>query len=197
MDLDLIEPINLRGVKKLSLPPPRPKALSVDDVFAMMDTANERMRPWLMVNYLCLARPSEVVRVAQGWGEWADVQPSELCHDKNVFVLDSDKTGRRSGIPRHLVFSPPAREWLARLERCRAYPAKSNTCCDSLLAAVSQCRSSVSTPIALWPSSFAATKVDPDPQNGSRITVPPLSTIILPSNSTGFSAGWWGLCDDH
>src|SRR6516162_1297598 len=60
----------------------------------------------------------------------------------------------------------------------------------SRLAAASQYRSSISTPIALRPRLRAATRVDPDPANGSATIPGGHAEMRISITSTGLACGW-------
>src|SRR5690606_14257326 len=64
--------------------------------------------------------------------------------------------------------------------------------CINRLAAISQYRSLISTPIALRLSIFAATRVDPDPVNGSATTPAGHLEISSSISDGGFGVGWSG-----
>lgn len=63
------------------------------------------LQPWLVLNYLTCARPSEIVRLAHGDGEWVE---------RNVFRTKS-KVGNRTGYDRFLLFSDEALTWVPHL----------------------------------------------------------------------------------
>lgn len=104
MDQELIPPVNLRGCRTLRLPPPPEKGLSLPDVRRMILDARTGMKPWLATNYLTGMRPSEMVRVVNGHCQW--VEP--------WLVRVPSKNDRRTGEPRHVVFSDLARKWISR-----------------------------------------------------------------------------------
>lgn len=105
MDLEFIPPFNLRGCKSLPTGPVQHKALPVAEVRKLIRQAPAKIAAWLAVNYLTVARPSEVVRVVHGQGQWAE---------KGIFQLDRGKTDLRARLKRHLVFSPEALGWIAK-----------------------------------------------------------------------------------
>lgn len=105
--LELIEAINLRGVKNMPVGPVKDKTVSEQRVREGLVRAPQRLRPWMAINYLALLRPSEVVRVVRGEGEWVS---------DGVFRLDKGKMDRRASIKRHCVFSDRALRWLRRCE---------------------------------------------------------------------------------
>jgi len=104
--LDLVAPVDLSGVKQIPLGPPPDKSLHEWEVLEMLRVAGPIIRPWLVVNYLTLARPIEVVRVVNGIGSW--VEPG-------IFRVPS-KNDRRTRQHRHLVFSDLALDWLSSCE---------------------------------------------------------------------------------
>lgn len=106
-DLEIIPPIRLRGAKNLSLGPPPNKAIDFDVMRAFLAAAPNPVRPWLVINYLCLMRPSEVVRVVLGQGEWIEA---------GVFRLHRGKMDERTRLARHVIFSPLALKWLSYCE---------------------------------------------------------------------------------
>ena len=105
---DLIQPVNLRPVRALSLPPVPNKAMDVQAVEAMIKAAGDKLRPWLAICYLAMLRPSEAVKVVNGQGVW---------EEEYLFRLDRGKTDVRSGEFRRIVFSSAARSWLAKCGR--------------------------------------------------------------------------------
>src|SRR5665647_2389978 len=70
---------------------------------------------------------------------------------------------------------------------------KSRTPWERRRAAISQYRSSISTPIALRPSALAATRVLPLPANGSAITPGGQASISVSITSRGLAWGWPAL----
>ena len=107
-DQEMIPPVALRGCKTLPLGPPPAKAMSLDAIEQMMAKARDNsMRAWLAVNYLCLMRPTEVIRVVHRQGDWVE---------DGVFRLDRGKIDLKARMARHVVFSDEA---LTRLDACR------------------------------------------------------------------------------
>ncbi len=107
-DQELIPPVVLRGCKTLPLGPPPAKAMSIEAVHKMMAKARDNnMRDWLAINYLCLMRPTEVIRVVHRQGDWVE---------DGVFRLDRGKIDKKARMARHVVFSDEA---LTRLDACR------------------------------------------------------------------------------
>lgn len=105
--IELVPAANLRAAKVLPLPPVRVRALSHFEVLSFVHGAPEPMRYWLGTQYLTAARPTEMVRIAQGQGEWvAD----------GVFRLDRGKMDLKTRMARHVIFSPLALSWLTRVE---------------------------------------------------------------------------------
>lgn len=100
MRFEYMPQLNMDGVSKVPLPPPRAKAITLDAVIDLIDAADGTMRHWLALNYLCLMRPSEVIRVAYKQGEWVE---------DGVYEIDS-KVGMRTGMRRQVVFSAEAME---------------------------------------------------------------------------------------
>lgn len=121
---ELIPAISLRGCRTLPLGPPPDKSLTIDQVRAMIEAATPAITPWLTINYLCGMRPSEVVRVIHGQGDW--VEPG-------IFRLDRGKTDLTVSLKRHVVFSPLA---FSVWKQCRpqwcsqeAYAGATARCC--------------------------------------------------------------------
>jgi len=98
--------MDLRIVRGVPLPEPPDRSLPVAKVRRMVATAPETLAPWLAINYLCLMRPSEVVRVVQQEGEW---------ESDGIYKIRS-KVGRRTRQPRRVVFSRLALKWLGQCE---------------------------------------------------------------------------------
>ncbi len=106
MDHELIEPVNLRGVKKVPVGAVRSKARTRGDCIRQMLKASADLRPWLVVNYLTAARPIEIVRAVNGHGSWIERGVLEV----------PNKSGWKSGQPRCLLFSAEAFAWLRKCE---------------------------------------------------------------------------------
>ena len=107
MDLEHISPVNLRGCKKLPLGAPPDKSMPVEQVWAWIDGSPDPVKSWLALNYFTLARPTEVVRMVHGMGEWSE---------PGVYRLSRSKTEHQTRQPRHVVFSDVALEWLAKCQ---------------------------------------------------------------------------------
>ena len=105
--LEMIPAVNLKGVKNPPLGPPQDKSMPLVTVRRMVAEAPERLKPWLAVNYLCLMRPSEVVRVVHKQGDWTE---------HGIFRLDRGKIDLRARMARHVVFSEEALGWLDRCQ---------------------------------------------------------------------------------
>jgi len=104
--LDLVPAVNFRPVRSMPLPPTADRALTVEQVHEMIRKAPRGLDCWLAVNYLALMRPSEVVKVVNGWGHWEEPWLFR-CHGK--------VTGRTQEY-RRVVFSDAALSWLAQCE---------------------------------------------------------------------------------
>lgn len=104
--VDLIPPVNLRYVRSLALPPTPDKSLTLTQVREMLEAEPVKLKPWLAVNYLALMRPSEVVTVVNGRGEWEEPWLFR-CHGK---VTNRTQEYRR------IVFSDEALFWLSKCE---------------------------------------------------------------------------------
>ena len=122
--LEYVPAVNFSAVKNLPLGPPPDKTLPFEEVHKMVHDSPEHMGPWLAINYLCLMRPSEVVRVVGGQGEW--VEPG-------VFRVQS-KTGKITRQHRHVLFSDRALHWLERCapqwKRLDSYSSAVCSACD-------------------------------------------------------------------
>lgn len=99
--------VNLSAVKNLPLGPTQPKFLTHAEVKAALKQARPVLAAWLAVQYLTLMRPSEMVRVAHGEGEWVE---------DGVFVLHRGKTDERAPIKRHVCFSKAALKWHSKVK---------------------------------------------------------------------------------
>lgn len=104
MACELMPYVDLAPVKKMPTGQPPDKSLPFSAVAQMKRDADEKLRPWLGLNYLCLMRPSEVIRVVQGEGEW--IEPG-------IFRLDRGKMDRKTSWKRHVVFNARALHWLS------------------------------------------------------------------------------------
>jgi len=120
IDQELIPPVNLKGCKPITLGLPPDKSMTIDKVMRMFADAGDKVRPWLVVNYLTAARPIEVVRIVHKQGTW--IEPG-------IFRLDRGKNDARNRVPRHLILTPEALSWL---HVCRPYWSR----LDSFSAAV-------------------------------------------------------------
>lgn len=120
IDQEFIPPVNLKGCKPIRLGLPPDKSLTIETVLMMIACAGDRVRPWLVVNYLTAARPIEVVRIVHKQGTW--IEPG-------IFRLDRGKNDARNRVPRHLILTDEAISWL---HVCRPYWSR----LDSYSAAV-------------------------------------------------------------
>ncbi len=102
-----IPEVSFRGIKSQPLGPPPDKAMPKKAVQAMIARAPSHVAAWLAINYLCLMRPTEVVRVVHQEGGWTD---------EGIFRLDRGKIDLKARMARHVVFSPLALEWLPKCE---------------------------------------------------------------------------------
>lgn len=119
-DMGYCKEVNLRAVKALPLPQLRRKELSPAEVARVVNlalgreigthpitkarlTADPRVAPWLALNYLAALRPSEVVRLVRGEGEWIE---------RGLFQPRISKTFRDGRTPRVYVLSEEAMMWL-------------------------------------------------------------------------------------
>lgn len=100
--MEIIPPVNFRFVKSEPLPPTPNKAMKPKKVWEMLEKAPPSLRCWLAVNYLTMARPSEMVRVVNRQGEW---------EEKWLFRCHGKVTGRTQEW-RRIVFSTEALAWL-------------------------------------------------------------------------------------
>lgn len=96
-----------KGVKNLPTGPVEDKTISAQTVAKLIRKADERLRPWVALNYLAVCRPSEVRRLVRREGEF--VMPG-------VFRLDRGKMDRRASIKRHVILSDVALAWLTFAE---------------------------------------------------------------------------------
>jgi len=105
--MDYMPLLNLRVVRLIPLGPPPDRSMTRAQVRSMVRRAPKDVAAWLAVNYLCLMRPSEVIRVVHDQGEW--VAPG-------VYRIRS-KVERRTRMPRHVIVSPAAKRWLKKCPR--------------------------------------------------------------------------------
>jgi len=80
---------------------------SEQTISILLVRADMQTRIWLSLNYLTCARPSEIVRLAHGDGEWLP------CG--RIFRTRS-KVGGRTGYDRFLLFSEEALTWVPHLQ---------------------------------------------------------------------------------
>ncbi len=129
-DRELVPVLNLRAVKSPTSAPPAPERLDVQTVrdwIAAAERTDHALGCYMALNYLCLARPSEVIRLARGEGRFDPVRmPDGTVHPRGVFVMSVSKTGHRVSFPRHLVMSDEALSWFDFLTRCRSRFADQN-----------------------------------------------------------------------
>lgn len=108
MQLELAPVIRLDGIRSQPLPPHADKSLDVKSLRALVNSLDaDREKPWCAINYLAAMRPSEVVRVVHGQGDWVET---------GVFRLSKSKTDRFRQ-PRYVLFSSEAIEHLAKCRR--------------------------------------------------------------------------------
>lgn len=107
MDMNLMPMLNMRAVKPLRIPPPPKKGYTIHDMRRLFCSVATVVKPWIAVNWLTAARPTEVVRLVNQRGEW---------EEPGIFRLLESKTSGRSMQPRHLVLSDLALTWLDRCE---------------------------------------------------------------------------------
>ena len=108
--------IMLRSVRTPALPPPMPEPLTpaqTREFIRRCAAADTRLEPWLALNYLCFARPSEIVRLVAGEGVWVPLPgPDGRPVERGLFRLRESKMQRRTSVPRHLVLTEEALMWL-------------------------------------------------------------------------------------
>jgi site-specific recombinase XerD len=119
-DMGYCREVNLRAVKTVAMPQLARKGISVEAVERIINVALGRVsainpktgRPlepnpnaaaWLAINYLAALRPSEVVRLIQGDGEWIG---------KGLFQPRISKTFKDGRHPRVYLLSDEALMWL-------------------------------------------------------------------------------------
>jgi len=105
--MEFMPALPLQAIKALSLPPVPKKGYKLADVRKMMAKAEDKLKPWIAVNWLTMARPMEMVRLVAREG---------VFESKGVFRFNESKTSTRSGEPRHLVLSDLALKWLGKSE---------------------------------------------------------------------------------
>lgn len=106
MDLELIQPVNIRGVKKLPLGPIPDKSWTPTKVrHFVLSCPKANLRAWLAMCYLCGLRPKECVRIMTGQGRWVQ---------RGVMAIPNK--ARRVRIHRHVLFSAEAFAWWRRAE---------------------------------------------------------------------------------
>lgn len=104
------EPIDVRSVKFLRTPPPKPRSWTIKHINELLSQArrcDEQVFLWSAVQYLGVMRPSEVARLINGQGEW---------EQEGVFVPGTDKTFQKTGFQRRLIISPSGMIFLNRCE---------------------------------------------------------------------------------
>jgi site-specific recombinase XerD len=100
---------NLRKPVPQSLPQGsrKPTTIGSSRISQWLQSGDLCTQVWLVLNYLTCARPSEIVRLAHGDGEWLP------CG--RIFRTRS-KVGGRTGYDRFLLFSEEALTWVPHLQ---------------------------------------------------------------------------------
>jgi site-specific recombinase XerD len=91
----------------LAIPKKMSLSLSIGAVTSLLRSGDTEIQTWLVLSYLTCARPSEIVRLAHGDGEWLP------CG--RIFRTRS-KVGGRTGYDRFLLFSEEALTWVPHLQ---------------------------------------------------------------------------------
>lgn len=107
--------LNLRLLRPPRVPRSTPEPITVRQIrsaIARCQAAEPQLAPWLTLNYLCLLRPSEVVRIAHGQARLAPIPaeagpPRRRAIPDALLILDQQKTAA-SGAPRLIPVSPEA-----------------------------------------------------------------------------------------
>lgn len=137
------EPIDLGAVKFLRVDPPKKRAWSVAkvcEVFGKADRFFPPVAPMLRVQYLACLRPSEVVRLVNGEGEW---------EEEGVFIPATSKTFRRTGFERRLILPETALATLGQVEvRYKNFRTYWNSCNKATGVGPHQLRHSGATRLA-------------------------------------------------
>lgn len=136
-DNELAPELRLRAIKAPFAPAPMPTRLSYEEVVSWMRRAHQRDRrllPYLALNYLCLCRPSEVIRLINREGHFEPVRvhlrvpiggtsngnyskkqngwkTETVMEPRGVFVMERSKTEQTSGHPRYIVMTDQALAW--------------------------------------------------------------------------------------
>ena len=126
-DNELAPELRLRAIKAPFAPAPMPVRLSYQEVLGWMRSAythDRRLLPYIALNYLCLMRPSEVVRLINHEGQFQPVRVKRrvrgvngawksetMMEPRGVFVMERSKTERTSSYPRHVVMTDQALAW--------------------------------------------------------------------------------------
>ena len=127
---DRCRPIELSAIKTPRQSEPRSQAISLEAVRGMINKAAEahpELRSWLSVAYLCLLRPSEVLRLAANQGHFeplylptsAEPLPgagTTSVAEDGLYVMES-KVGHLTGSKRYVVVTDEAREWIRQMQR--------------------------------------------------------------------------------
>lgn len=111
-DQELVQSSRLPSrIKLVPVQKPQPRASAPSVVVEWLRESQEkdpRLTPWLALNYLAVLRPSELPRVVGGHGEWIA---------EGVLAIEGKST-HKTGLPRYVLMSPEAKEWLAVAEPC-------------------------------------------------------------------------------
>jgi site-specific recombinase XerD len=117
---ELAPVLNLDAVRAPRVQAPTPTRLPFAEVCRWMRAAHDagkaNLAAHIALNYLCLARPSEVLRLVSGEGEFQPVRVvrggAVTIEPRGIFVLERWKTEHRTSYPRHLVLTDTALSWL-------------------------------------------------------------------------------------
>lgn len=117
----MCQPLMLDTIKPPRVPRSHPEDLPHDQIklmLANLPRAYRFLEPHLAINYLCLLRPSEVMRIALGQGRIADIPPQhgQPAIRRGLIILPEHKTAITTDADRLVLLSVEASKWLPHIK---------------------------------------------------------------------------------
>lgn len=107
MGNEIIPPIDFRAVKAVPVGPVEIRHYKPAEVKAAFKRCSDKLKPWFALNYLCLLRPSEVIRLIRNEGEFME---------PGVWRFDRGKMDKKVSLHRYAMVSQEAMKWLGVAE---------------------------------------------------------------------------------
>lgn len=113
----LCPPLMLDTIKPPRIPRSRPEDLPLEVVkrsILGLSREHKSLEPYLAINYLCLLRPSEVMRIAHGQARISDIPPmhGHKAIKRGMLMLTEHKTSGTTDTDRVVLVSAEAAKWL-------------------------------------------------------------------------------------